>query len=234
MWRVFLGCCLFICLEAVFRMRLVLLGPPGAGKGTQAKRIADEYRVPHISTGDILRENLRAETPLGLEAKGFMDRGELVPDEVLVGIIRDRLGKPDCAGGFMLDGYPRTIPQATALGEILGEKGTPLDVVLNIDVPDEELVSRLSGRRMCECGASYHVKFNPPAVEGVCDACGGRLYQRDDDKEDAIRNRLQVYSDQTQPLIDFYSKESLLASVDGTGGIDEIFAAIKKILDAYK
>jgi adenylate kinase len=213
-------------------MRLVLLGPPGAGKGTQAKRIAERYQIPHISTGDILRENLREQTELGLKAKTYMDKGELVPDELLIDLIKERLSQPDCAKGFMLDGYPRTLPQAEALKQIL--KDAPLDVVLNIDVPDEELITRLSGRRMCQCGASYHIKFNPPKQEGVCDVCGGMLYQRDDDREEAIRNRLQVYHKQTQPLIDYYTGASLLKTVDGTGSIDEIFDAITRILDAYR
>lgn len=215
-------------------MRLVLLGPPGAGKGTQAKRIAEKYHIPHISTGDILRENLRAQTPLGIKAKTYMDRGELVPDEVLIDIIKDRLAKPDCTDGFMLDGYPRTIPQAEALTQILTEANTPLDVVLNIDAPDEELITRLSGRRMCQCGASYHIKFNPPKKEGICDICGGKLYQREDDREEAIRNRLQVYHEQTQPLIDYYTSASILKTVNGTGSIDEIFNEITSILDNYK
>ncbi|RZN14952.1 MAG: adenylate kinase [Methanosarcinales archaeon] len=213
-------------------MRLVLLGPPGAGKGTQAKRIAGKYQIPHVSTGDILRENLSAGTGLGLKAKTYMDKGELVPDNVLIDIIKERLSKPDCSSGFLLDGYPRTISQAEALNQILAD--TQLDMVLNITVPDEELLKRLSGRRMCKCGASYHTEFNPPKIMNVCDVCGSTLYQRDDDKEEAIKNRLKVYAKQTQPLIDYYSNLSMLKTVDGTESIDKIFAEITSILDTYE
>lgn len=212
-------------------MNIVLFGPPGAGKGTQAKKLAGHYKIPHISTGDILRANLREGTELGLAAKEYMDKGELVPDEVLIGIIKNRLAEPDCQVGFLLDGYPRTIPQADALSGILDEIGKPLEVVLNIDVPDDELVIRLGGRRMCSCGASYHVKFNPPEKNGICDSCGGTLYQRDDDKDDAILQRLKVYQEQTQPLIDYYDRKGILVTVDGTGDIDEVFADICDVLD---
>ncbi len=219
-------------LEEMYKMRLVLLGPPGAGKGTQAKRIAGKYQIPHISTGDILRENLSAGTKLGLKAKTYMDKGELVPDNVLIDIIKERLSEPDCSSGFLLDGYPRTISQAEALKQILAD--TSLDMVLNVAVPDEELLKRLSGRRMCKCGASYHTQFNPPKIMNVCDVCGSTLYQRDDDKEIAIKNRLKVYTKQTQPLIDYYSSESMLKTVEGTGSIDKIFAEITSILDTYE
>ncbi|MBN1134120.1 MAG: adenylate kinase [Methanosarcinaceae archaeon] len=212
-------------------MNIVLFGPPGAGKGTQAKKLAGHYKIPHISTGDILRANLREGTELGLAAKEYMDKGELVPDEVLIGIIKNRLAEPDCQVGFLLDGYPRTIPQADALSGILDEISKPLEVVLNIDVPDNELVIRLGGRRMCSCGASYHIKFNPPEMDGICDTCGGTLYQRDDDKDDAIRQRLKVYQEQTQPLIDYYNRMGILVTVDGTGDIDEVFADICDMLD---
>ena len=212
-------------------MNIVLFGPPGAGKGTQAKKLAGHYKIPHISTGDILRANLREGTELGLAAKEYMDKGELVPDEVLIGIIKNRLAEPDCQVGFLLDGYPRTIPQADALSGILDEISKPLEVVLNIDVPDDELVIRLGGRRMCRCGASYHIKFNPPEKDGICDTCGGTLYQRDDDKDDAIRQRLKVYQEQTQPLIDYYDRMGILVTVDGTGDIDEVFADICDVLD---
>jgi len=215
-------------------MNVVLFGPPGAGKGTQAKKLAEHYQIPHISTGDILRANLREGTELGLAAKEYMDRGELVPDEVLIGIIKNRLDEPDCGVGFLLDGYPRTIPQADALSGILGQIGKPLEVVLNIDVPDGELVTRLGGRRMCRCGASYHVTFNPPKEEGICDVCGTVLYQRDDDKDEAIRQRLETYKEQTQPLIDYYAKMGILVTVDGTGDIDMIFADICAVLDTYR
>ena len=216
--------------EKGFVMNIVLFGPPGAGKGTQAKKLSEHYNIPHISTGDILRANVRDGTELGLEAKGYMDAGKLVPDEVLIGIIKNRLAESDCGSGYLLDGYPRTIPQADALTAILEELGKPLDVVLNIDVPNDELVTRLSGRRMCTCGVSYHVDFNPPKQDGICDSCGGELYQRDDDKAEAIMQRLDVYGAQTQPLIDYYKDMGIMVNIDGTGEIDKIFADICKAL----
>jgi adenylate kinase len=215
-------------------MNIVLFGPPGSGKGTQAKMLAEKYNIPHISTGDILRDNLKNKTKLGLEAKSYMDKGELVPDDVLIGIIKDRLSQPDCASGFLLDGYPRTVPQADALNRILNEMEKKLDVVLNINVPDEELIKRLSGRRMCTCGASYHVLFNPPKQEGICDLCGNRLYHRDDDKEEAIMNRLDVYKSQTQPLIDYYTKDGMMVTVNGTVSISEVFDEICRVLDDFE
>ncbi len=214
-------------------MNIILLGPPGAGKGTQAKKISENYSLPHISTGDILRENISNNTSLGIKAKSYMSRGELVPDELLITIIKERLARSDCSGGFLLDGYPRTIPQADALQMILTESGRKIDVVLNIDVDDKELIKRLSGRRMCSCGASYHVNFNPPEKEGFCDACKGNLYQREDDKEDAIRNRLVVYKKQTQPLIDYYTGKGILRTVDGSKDIMAIFGDIKTVLEKY-
>ncbi len=215
-------------------MNIILLGPPGAGKGTQAKKIAEHYSLPHISTGDILRENISNNTSLGIKAKSYMAKGELVPDELLITIIRDRLSKPDCLKGFLLDGYPRTVPQADALQMILTESNKKLDVVLNIDVDDEELVKRLSGRRVCaSCGMSYHMIFNPPKEDEICDKCGGKLYQREDDKPEAIRNRLIVYKKQTQPLIEYYTRKSLLRTVDGGKDIPEIFKDIKKILEKH-
>ncbi len=214
-------------------MNIILLGPPGAGKGTQAKKISEYYSLPHISTGDILRENISNNTPLGLKAKSYMSRGELVPDELLITIIRDRLSRQDCSGGFLLDGYPRTVPQADALAMILTESNRKLDVVLNIEVDDKELIRRLSGRRMCTCGASYHVAFNPPEKEGFCDSCGGKLYQREDDKVEAVKNRLVVYEKQTKPLIDYYSKKKLIRTVDGGKEISEIFEDIKEVLEEY-
>jgi len=214
-------------------MNIVLLGPPGAGKGTQAKKIAEHYSIPHISTGDILRENISNSTALGIKAKSYVNRGELVPDGLLITIIRDRLSKPDCSDGFLLDGYPRTVPQADALQMILTESGKKLDVVLNIEVDDDELIKRLSGRSLCECGASYHVVFNPPDKEGVCDKCKGKLYQRDDDKPEAIKNRLIVYKEQTQPLIEYYSKKNILRTIDGGKDIQQIFEDIKKVLEEY-
>jgi len=211
-------------------MDFILLGPPGAGKGTQAKLMIDKWAIPQISTGDILRAAVREGTPLGVEAKDFMDRGELVPDRVVIGIIAERLKKKDAAAGFILDGFPRTIPQAEALQEILDELNRGIDHVVSIEVDDEELVTRLTGRRMCkECGESFHAVFNPSAKEGVCDRCGGDLYQRDDDKEETIRQRLAVYSRQTQPLIAYYEKKGKVRRIDGTGSIEDIF---KRILDA--
>ena len=212
-------------------MNIVLLGPPGSGKGTQAKMIADKYKVKHISTGDILRDNVRNGTPLGKEAKKYMDAGKLVPDTVLIDIIKDRLAKPDVKNGWMLDGYPRTNPQAEAMEKIMPTLGQKLNVVLNIDVPDNELVERLSGRRMCKCGASYHLQFNPPKETGKCDVCHGELYHRDDDKAEAIMKRLETYHNQTQPLIDYYSKKGVIANIKGSGGIQQIFAEISKVLD---
>lgn len=214
-------------------MNIILLGPPGAGKGTQAKKISENCSLPHISTGDMLRENISNNTPLGLKAKSYMSRGELVPDELLITIIKERLSRSDCSGGFLLDGYPRTIPQADALQMILTESGRKLDVVLNIDVDDEELIKRLSGRRMCACGASYHVDFNPPQKDEICDTCKAKLYQREDDKADAIRNRLVVYKKQTQPLITYYTKKNILRRIDGSKDISAIFEDIKKVLENH-
>lgn len=202
-------------------MRFVLLGPPGAGKGTQAVMLAEYFHIPHISTGDILRANVSQGTDLGVAAKSYMDKGELVPDEVLIGIIGDRLQKSDCESGFMLDGFPRTIPQADALADILAELGIPLDAVIDIAVSDNALVERLSGRRICQkCGVSYHLIFNPPTND-MC-ACGGELYQRDDDSEDSIKNRLKVYHSLTKPLIDYYESKGLLKSINGEAKIDII------------
>jgi len=215
-------------------MNIILFGPPGAGKGTQAKKMVDFYGIPQVSTGDILRANVREGTELGLAAKAYMDKGELVPDEVLIGIIKNRLKEQDCEKGFILDGYPRTIPQADALATILDEIDKPIDVVLNLEVPDEELVERISGRLMCNnCGASYHRNFNPPKKEGVCDVCGGELSQRADDREEAVQNRLNVYKKQTQPLIDYYAKQGILVSLDGTKDINEVFGDIKAVLTKF-
>jgi adenylate kinase len=207
-------------------MNIILLGPPGAGKGTQAKYISKHYQLPHISTGDILRENITNNTNLGVRAKSYMSRGELVPDELLITIIKERLSRNDCSNGFLLDGYPRTIPQADALHMILTESDRRLDIVLNIYVDDEELIKRLSGRRMC-----YHVLFNPPVAEGICNTCKGKLYQRDDDKPQAIKNRLIVYKKQTQPLIEYYSDKGLLQTIDGSKDILQIFEDIKIVMD---
>ncbi|AKB75829.1 Adenylate kinase [Methanosarcina lacustris Z-7289] len=214
-------------------MNIILFGPPGAGKGTQAKKLVDFYGIPQISTGDILRANVRAKTELGLAAKAFMDRGDLVPDEVLIGIIKNRLNEPDCTKGFILDGYPRTLPQANALGVILEEIEKPIDIILNFEVPDKELIERTSGRLMCKCGASYHKIFNPPKKAGICDICGAEVYQRADDTEEAVKNRLEVYKKQTQPLINYYKETGMLITLDGTKDIDEVFEGIKGIMAKF-
>ena len=204
-------------------MRLVLVGPPGAGKGTQAGFIASHFEIPKISTGDIFRDNVSRGTELGTTAKSYMDAGDLVPDEVTNAMVRDRLAEPDAANGFLLDGFPRNVAQADVLEEILTELGTPLDVVLELEVDFEEVVNRLSGRRTCKkCGHVWHLEFDPPAVEGVCDKCGGELYQRDDDKPETVRNRLKVYSEQTQPLIEHYSGKGALVSIDAQGAVEDV------------
>ncbi|HDD53243.1 MAG: adenylate kinase [Aquificota bacterium] len=214
-------------------MNIIMLGPPGAGKGTQAKMLVERLGIPQISTGDMLREAVKEGTELGKKAKEFMDAGKLVPDEVVIGIVKERLAQPDCEKGFILDGFPRTIPQAEALDKVLEELGKKIDYVINVAVPNEELITRLTGRRTCrQCGAMYHVVFNPPKEEGKCDKCGGELYQRDDDKEETIRQRLEVYEAQTAPLIDYYGKKGVLYNIDGTGSIEEIFQGILKVLGA--
>ncbi|MCL2862947.1 MAG: adenylate kinase [Methanimicrococcus sp.] len=215
-------------------MDIILFGPPGAGKGTQAQKLSQKYRIPQISTGDILRANVKEGTALGLEAKKYMDAGELVPDAVLIGIIKNRLLEADCANGFLLDGYPRTIPQADALTVILDEIKKPIDAVINIIVPTDILIERLSGRWMCSCGASHHIVFNPPKSEGICDTCGGTLFQRPDDTSDAVSNRLDVYQKQTAPLVDYYKKKNLLKDVDGTKDIDAVFANIDTLVAPFK
>jgi adenylate kinase len=214
-------------------MRIVLLGGPGSGKGTQAKKLIDTLGVPQISTGDIFRAAVKEGTPMGLKAKGYMDQGELVPDDVVIGVVEERLTKPDLDKGYMLDGFPRTVGQAQALDKILAGQSKGIDHVILVDVPDEELVKRLSGRRTCknsECGRMYHVMFNPPKKEGTCDVCGSELYQRADDSEATIRERLGVYNSQTAPLVDYYDQKGLLRKVEGVGPIDEIFASIQKVL----
>lgn len=216
-------------------MKLILLGPPGAGKGTQAKMLIEHYGVPQISTGDILRGAVKEGSPMGVKAKSFMDAGALVPDEVVVGIVEERLRKPDCDNGFILDGFPRTVPQADALAKTLDAMGKNLDAVVSLEVDIEALVARLAGRRTCEaCGAGYHVDYEPPAVEGVCDKCGGKLIQREDDKEATIRNRMAVYNEQTAPLVDYYRKAGLLMTVDGMLPINEVSAEILSSLKAVK
>ena len=219
---------------AAVQLNLVLLGAPGSGKGTQAERIAPAFDLPHISTGDILRAAVKAGTELGATAKRYMDAGELVPDQVVIGIIRERLAEPDAARGFMLDGFPRTLEQARALDEMLDQAGRGLTMVLLIDVPEEELVQRLAGRRACRnCGKGYNVVFDPPKVEGVCDVCGGELFQRDDDNEETVRNRLAVYRAQTEPLIGYYRDEGILESVFGGGRTpDQVYGDVERLLAA--
>ena len=204
-------------------MRLILLGPPGAGKGTQAKRVIEEFDIPHISTGDIFRKNIKEKTELGQKVEVLLAEGKLVPDELTIEIVWDRLDQEDCKNGFLLDGFPRTIPQAEALDEGLAKRGLKLDRVLNIDVDKDSLVKRLSGRRVCpNCGASYHIDNNPPKVEGICDVCQTPVIQREDDKEQTVLDRIKVYDSQTKPLVDFYNKQDLVFTVDGTLPIDEI------------
>lgn len=214
-------------------MNLILLGPPGCGKGTQAKMLTEKHHIPQISTGDILRKAVKQETPMGVEAKNYMNAGKLVPDEVVIGIIQDRLKQSDCENGFILDGFPRTVVQAEALDSTLTSMQKKIEHALSITVADEELLGRLTGRRTCRsCGAMYHVMFNPPKKEGVCDACSGELYQRDDDTEETIRNRLNVYNQQTAPLIDYYQAKGLLRNIAGTGKIEEILEKIQAVLEA--
>ncbi len=212
-------------------MKIVMLGAPGAGKGTQAKMIAEKYSIPHVSTGDIFRANIKEGTPLGLEAKSYMDQGKLVPDELTVKILLDRVAKDDCKNGYVLDGFPRTIPQAEVLKDALTKLNDKIDYAVNVDVPDENIVKRMSGRRACvTCGATYHIEHVPPKKEGICDKCGSELILRDDDKPETVLNRLKVYHDQTQPLIDFYNNEGVLREVDGTRDVKVVFEDIVSIL----
>ena len=212
-------------------MKIIMLGAPGAGKGTQAKKIAEKYSIPHISTGDIFRANIKNGTELGMKAKTYMDQGLLVPDELVVDLVVDRLGQDDCANGCVLDGFPRTIPQAEALDAALTKVGQAVDYAINVEVPDENIVNRMSGRRACvNCGATYHIVYAPTKVENVCDTCQGELILRDDDKPETVQKRLNAYCEQTQPLIDYYTKKNILVEVDGTVDIDDVFAAIVKVL----
>lgn len=212
-------------------MNLVLMGLPGAGKGTQAEKIVDKYAIPHISTGDMFRAAMKEGTELGLKAKSFMDKGELVPDEVTIGIVHERLSKEDCQKGFLLDGFPRTVPQAEALENLLVDLNRKIDFVINIQVDKDILMERLTGRRICkDCGATYHLVFNPPAKEGICDRCGGELYQRADDNEETVQNRLDVNIKQSQPLLDFYKNKGYLRSINGQQDIRKVFADIEQLL----
>lgn len=216
-------------------MKIVLLGPPGAGKGTQAKSISNKYSIPHISTGDIFRKNISENTPLGIEAKGYMDNGQLVPDEVTINMVKDRLQQDDCKIGYLLDGFPRTVAQAEALNNFLIERGEQLDTALLIKVPNEFILERMTGRRVCpSCGASYHIKFNPPSDEGKCGLCGSEVIQRKDDTVETVKERLDVYQRETQPLIEFYSEKDLLSEVDGTKAINEVFKRICEVLGNNK
>lgn len=214
-------------------MKIVMLGAPGAGKGTQAKMIAAKYQIPHISTGDIFRANIKNGTELGKKAKSYMDQGLLVPDELTVDLVIDRLAQDDCKNGYILDGFPRTIPQAEALDAALAKLGEKMDYAIDVDVPDENIVSRMSGRRACTgCGATYHIIYNPSKKGEYCEVCGEKLILRDDDKPETVQKRLNVYHDQTQPLIDYYTKQSILRTVDGTQDMNDVFAEIAKILGA--
>ena len=212
-------------------MKIIMLGAPGAGKGTQAKKIADRYGIPHISTGDIFRANIKEGTELGRKAKSYMDAGNLVPDSLTLELVMDRIHQPDCKNGYVFDGFPRTIPQAEALEKALKEDGQSIDFAIDIEVPDEHIVTRMGGRRACTgCGATYHTVFAPPKTEGVCDRCGGELTIRDDDKPETVQKRLGVYHQQTQPLIDFYQDKGCLVQVDGTKDVEEVFQNIRAIL----
>lgn len=212
-------------------MKIIMLGAPGAGKGTQAEMICEKYNIPHVSTGDIFRANIKNGTKLGMEAKQYMDKGLLVPDELTVKILLDRVAQDDCKDGYVLDGFPRTIPQAEVLDKALTELNGKVDFAINVDVPDENIINRMSGRRACvSCGATYHVEYAAPKKEGICDKCGAELILRNDDKPETVKNRLSVYHDQTQPLIEYYSKKGILKEVDGTKAMNEVFNSIVDIL----
>lgn len=214
-------------------MKIIMLGAPGAGKGTQANKIADKYHIPHISTGDIFRANIKDGTKLGMKAKEYMDQGLLVPDEVTIGMLLDRIKQDDCQKGYILDGFPRTIPQAETLTKALKDMGDEIGFAFDIDVPEENIINRMGGRRAClKCGATYHVTFAPPKKEGICDVCGSALVQRDDDKPETVQKRLTVYYEQTQPLIDYYKEQGVLYTLDGTEGMEKVFSEITSILGA--
>lgn len=213
-------------------MKIIMLGAPGAGKGTQAKKIAEKYSIPHISTGDIFRANIKEGTELGKKAKEYMDKGALVPDELVCDLVVDRISQEDAENGYVLDGFPRTIPQAEALDAALDKINEKVDYAIDVDVPDDNIVNRMSGRRACvACGGTYHIVFNPTKAEGVCDSCGGQLILRDDDRPETVKNRLKVYHEQTQPLIEYYTKKNILKSVDGTQDMSKVFDSIVAILE---
>lgn len=212
-------------------MKIIMLGAPGAGKGTQAKRIAEKYNIPHISTGDIFRANIKEKTELGNKAKEYMDKGELVPDSITIDMLLDRIHRDDCKDGFVLDGFPRTIPQAKSLTDALSKINEKIDYAINIDVPDESIINRMGGRRACSvCGATYHIVYSAPKKDSTCDKCGGELVVREDDKPETVKKRLKVYHNQTQPLIDYYAKEDILNSVDGTKNMEDVFLDIVAVL----
>ena len=214
------------------KLNILLLGAPGAGKGTQAQLIKEKYHIPHISTGDMFREAIRNKTPVGLLADSFISKGQLVPDDVTIALVKERLSKDDCANGYLLDGFPRTLVQAEALAQLTSDIARPIELVINVDVDENKLIDRISGRRMCKgCGASYHVTNLPPKVEGVCDVCGGELYIRKDDNVDALKVRLDAYHNQTQPLIDFYANCGLIATVNGDTSLENVFKAITSIIE---
>lgn len=214
-------------------MKIIMLGAPGAGKGTQAKKIAEKYTIPHISTGDIFRADIKGGTELGMKAKSYMDQGLLVPDEVTIDMLLDRISQEDCKNGYVLDGFPRTIPQAESLAEALEQRGEKLDFAVNVDVPDEAIITRMSGRRAClSCGATYHIVYNQTKSEGICDACGEKLALRDDDKPETVKKRLSVYHEQTKPLIDYYQKAGIIKTVDGTQDLNKVFEDIIAVLEA--
>lgn len=214
-------------------MKIIMLGAPGAGKGTQAKIIASHYNIPHISTGDIFRANIKEQTELGQKAKGYMDKGLLVPDSLTCDLVMDRIAKDDCKNGFVLDGFPRTIPQAESLTKALSSKGQKMDFAIDIDIDDKSIVNRMSGRRAClSCGATYHIKYNPTKIEGVCDTCGAKTVLRDDDKPETVQKRLSVYHTQTQPLIDYYKKQGILQSVNGNKDMNDVSKDVLAILEA--
>lgn len=212
-------------------MKIIMLGAPGAGKGTQAEKVAAKYHILHVSTGDILRANIKEGTQLGKQAKSYTDAGLLVPDELVVKLVTDRLDRSDCREGYVLDGFPRTIPQAEALDKWLAGRGSLVDVVIDVDVPDEAIAKRMSGRRACvKCGATYHTEYAPPKRDGICDECGGKLVLRDDDRPETVQRRLKVYHSETQPLMDYYKRQGILRKVDGTADIDDVYASVLKIL----